>query len=240
VTICLSAIVRNEAHVVRDMLDSVAPHINSWVIVDTGSTDGTRDVIREHMARLGIPGELHEREWRNFGENRSEALELAQGRGDFVLMMDADDLLVGAPDFSNLTADAYAVRINFGGAQCWRLQLFRNKKPWRYEGAVNEIAVCDERFTAGRLDSAHIEARELGSRDRSGDIKLLLAELERNPDDARQVFYLAQTRFEAGDYTAARHCYERRIQLGGFAEETYFGGNHVHRSGLTRPASVHA
>jgi hypothetical protein len=35
--------------------------------VDTGSDDGTQDVIRNHMARLGIPGELYERPWRNFG-----------------------------------------------------------------------------------------------------------------------------------------------------------------------------
>ena len=58
-------IVRNEAHSVREVLDAVAPYITSWVIVDTGSEDGTQDVIRGHMAGLGIPGELHERPWRN-------------------------------------------------------------------------------------------------------------------------------------------------------------------------------
>jgi len=47
-------IVRNEAHIVEGVLDAVAP--SSWVIVDTGSDDGTQDVIRIHMARLGIPG----------------------------------------------------------------------------------------------------------------------------------------------------------------------------------------
>jgi hypothetical protein len=58
-------IVGNEAHIVREVFDAVAPYITSWVIVDTGSEDGTQDVIRGHMAGLGISSELHERPWRN-------------------------------------------------------------------------------------------------------------------------------------------------------------------------------
>jgi glycosyltransferase involved in cell wall biosynthesis len=103
--ICLNMIVKNEADVVAETLDSVAPYISSWVIVDTGSTDGTQDVIRKHMARLGIPGELHERPWRNFGHNRTEALNLAQGHGDYIWVIDADDIVVGTPDFTQLSAD---------------------------------------------------------------------------------------------------------------------------------------
>ena len=103
-------IVRNEAHIIHEALDSVAPYISSWVIVDTGSDDGTQDLIRNHMAGLGIPGELHERPWRNFAHNRSEALELAQGRADYIWVMDADDPLVGVPDFTRLSADIYCMR----------------------------------------------------------------------------------------------------------------------------------
>ena len=94
--ICLNMIVRNEAHIVHEVLDAVASCITSWVIVDTGSDDGTQDVIRKHMAGLGIPGELHERPWRNYGHNRSEALRLAQGHGDYIWVMDADDTVMGA------------------------------------------------------------------------------------------------------------------------------------------------
>src|ERR1700719_892452 len=56
--ICLNMIVRNEAHIVAEVLDTVAPHITYWVIVDTGSDDGTQNLIRRHMGTLGIPGEL--------------------------------------------------------------------------------------------------------------------------------------------------------------------------------------
>ncbi len=52
--ICLNMIVKDEAHIVQQVLDSVAPFISSWVVVDTGSADGTQDLIRNHMAGLGI------------------------------------------------------------------------------------------------------------------------------------------------------------------------------------------
>src|SRR2546427_13297700 len=86
--VCLSMIVKNEAHVIRRCLDSVRPYVSHWVIVDTGSTDGTQDLVRAHFA--DIPGRLVERPWRDFGTNRSEAVALARGNADYILVMDAD------------------------------------------------------------------------------------------------------------------------------------------------------
>ena len=44
-TLCLCMIVKNEAPVIRRCLDSVRSLIDYWVIVDTGSTDGTQDIV---------------------------------------------------------------------------------------------------------------------------------------------------------------------------------------------------
>jgi hypothetical protein len=227
--ICLNMIVRNEAHVVQEALDSVAPYISSWVIVDTGSDDGTQDLIRNHMARLGIPGELYERPWRNFGHNRTEALTLAQGHGDYIWVMDADDIVVGTPGFGRLDADVYWLRLRIGGPfAIWRRQLFRDGLPWRYEGVTHEHAVCDTPFVQGRLEGDyHIEGRQLGGRSLSGqkfarDRDLLLAEVERNPEDARSVFYLAQSYFDLGDFVNARKWYAARVEMGGWDQEVYF------------------
>lgn len=225
--ICLNMIVRNEAHIVREVLDSVAPHISSWVIVDTGSNDGTPDVIRNHMAALGIPGELHERPWRNFGHNRSEALALAAGHGDYIWVMDADDLLVGTPDFSGLTADLY--QLHYGpDVSYWRRQLFRDGLPWRYVGVLHEYADCDRPCVEERLDGDYyIESRRLGGRSLDPekyrrDAEVLLAEVERNPDDPRSVFYLAQSYYDYGDIANALTWYSRRSEMGGYDEEVYY------------------
>jgi glycosyltransferase involved in cell wall biosynthesis len=228
-TICLNMIVRNEAHVVREVLDCVAGHISTWLIVDTGSQDGTQDVIREHMAGLGIPGDLVEREWRDFGHNRTEALNLAAGRADYIWVIDADDLLIGTPDFSRLDADCYELR--YGppdGFTYWRMQLLRDGLPWRYRGVVHEFVGCDRPFETQRLPGDyHIDSRRLGDRNRdpqkyARDRDLLLAEVEREPDNARSVFYLAQSYFDLGEFANARIWYGRRAEMGGWGEEVYY------------------
>jgi glycosyltransferase involved in cell wall biosynthesis len=226
--ICLNMIVKNEAHIIQEMLDAVAPYISSWVIVDTGSDDGTQDLIKSHMAGLAIPGELYERPWRDFGHNRTEALTLAQGRGDYIWVMDADDTVVGTPDFNNLDADVYSMRIGQAPAIDWRPQLFRDGARVRYIGVVHEAAVCDGPCVNARLEGEyHVESRRLGSRSLDPqklvrDRDLLLAEVERNPEHTRPVYYLAQSYFDLKDFANARTWYERRVEMGGWDQEVYY------------------
>jgi glycosyltransferase involved in cell wall biosynthesis len=222
-------IVRNEAHIVHEVLDTVAPYISSWVIVDTGSDDGTQDVIRSHMANLGIPGELHERPWHDFGHNRSEALTLAQRHGDYIWVIDADDLVVGTLDFRDLTADAYLLQ--YGGPtslRYWRRQLFRDGMPWRYEGVVHEFAECDVPWVQARFEGDYyIDSRRLGSRNLdqqkyARDRDLLVLDVARHPDNARSVFYLARSYYDMGDYEHAREWFLRRADMGGWEEEVFY------------------
>ena len=122
-TICLNMIVKNEAPVIRRCLESVRPLIDTWVIVDTGSSDGTQDIIRSALADM--PGELVERPWVDFAHNRSEALRLARERADYTLIIDADDTLDVRPDFALpvLTANSYTLEIRDVGV---RLPAARN------------------------------------------------------------------------------------------------------------------
>lgn len=226
-TICLNLIVKNESHIVHELFESVAPYIDYWVIVDTGSTDGTQDIIRREMDRLGIPGELHERPWQDFGTNRTEAMKLAQGHCDYIWVMDADDVLVGTPDFRGLTDDAYLMLID-DGVLYWRRQVFRDGVPWRYQGVLHELAVCDvptsERRMNGdfRVLSRRIGGRNLDPNKYRRDAEILLAEAERHPDDPRTVFYLAQSYFCYGDWENSRKWDERRAAMGGWDEEVYY------------------
>ena len=226
--ICLAMIVRNEAHVVKEALNSIAPYISSWVIVDTGSDDGTQALIADHMAGLGRPGKLYERPWRNFGDNRTEALTLAQGHGDYIWVVDADDILVGTPDFTRLSAEIYLLRHQLGTDIYWRPELFRDGVCARWVGVTYECVAWDDAHVSARLEGEyHIQNRQLSSHNLSGekfarDHDLLLAEVERNPGNARSVFCLAQSYFTLGDFANARNWYERRAEMGGWDEEVYY------------------
>ena len=85
----LCMIVKDEAHVIARCLGSVRPFVNHWVVVDTGSTDGTGELVRELLA--GIPGMVVEQPWVDFGTNRSQALAAARTHAAYTMMIDADE-----------------------------------------------------------------------------------------------------------------------------------------------------
>ncbi len=222
-------IVKNEAPVIRRCLDSVRPIIDYWVIVDTGSTDGTQQIIRDHLREL--PGELHERPWRDFAHNRSEALALARAHGDYSLIIDADDDLQIPPGFRlpELSADAYLLDIHDAGARYQRLQLVRNTLPWRYRGVLHEFLECPGARPAGHLGIVmrrnHDGARRRDAQTYHKDAAILEAALATETDPfliTRYTFYLAQSYRDAGVLPAAISGYLRRAELGGWDQEVYY------------------
>ena len=146
--VCLNMIVKNEAHVICRCLESVLPLIDSYLIVDTGSTDGTQEVIREYMTSHNIPGAVEERPWINFAHNRNQALELGVATGaDYLLFMDADDILTYEPDYTRpdlFDKDAYYTHIHYSGTHYDRMQLISTKLKWAWVGVVHEVVVCPE------------------------------------------------------------------------------------------------
>lgn len=144
-TICLNMIVKNEAHLIVDSLSKLTKKVSFdyWVISDTGSTDGTQELIKSFFHQLGIPGELVEHEWQDFGYNRSKALECAYGKTDYLFVFDADDELCGPFTMPFLSADGY--KLNFGdenGISYSRVQIVNNRKKWCYKGVLHEYIEC--------------------------------------------------------------------------------------------------
>lgn len=220
-------IVKDEASVIRRCLDSVRPLIDYWVIVDTGSTDGTQEIIREHLKDLH--GELHERPWRDFAHNRSEALTLARGHGDYVLVIDADEILQIAQGFElpELTCDSYNIHVLYGGCSYMRRQLVNNSLPWRYEGVLHEYLTCEQARTEELLRGLQTVPFHDGARARDAhtyrrDALVLERALIDDPQNARYVFYLAQSYRDAGDLELALRNYKRRAEMGGWHEEVWY------------------
>jgi len=224
--LCLNMIVKDEAHIIERCINAARPHIQRWCIVDTGSTDGTQDKIRELLA--DIPGGLHERPWKNFAFNRNQALELAKQGGGFALFLDADDVLSVDEGSKRPIEDSAFLTIHTGEAMRFqRVGIVNLAKPWHWEGAVHEYLSCEVPATLEILDGWHVHSISDSARNKGGgkflrDIEMLKAELAEQPDNTRTVFYLAQSYRDAGMPEAALPLYERRSGMGGFEEEAWY------------------
>ncbi|MER5883364.1 glycosyltransferase [Streptomyces sp. NPDC001941] len=215
-------IVKNESAVIARCLESVRDLIDYWVVSDTGSDDGTQDLVR--AALEGVPGELHEEPWVDFGHNRTLNVRRARGKADYLLLVDADMVIRREGPLPVLGADAYMVR--HSGATEYRIKrLVRGDLDWRYVGATHEYLDCDEPQRVAELDAWVVDHfADGGSRADKfvRDARLLRADLERDPENTRTVFYLAQTLRDLGEREEAGALYERRAAMGGWEEEVYY------------------
>ncbi|MEB3049476.1 hypothetical protein KV112_06935 [Mycolicibacter sp. MYC123] len=91
------------------------------------------------------------------------------------------------------------------------------------EADVPDGPYADVHFDA-ELDSAaqQVRERQLFTHKFAPDRDRWLAEVERNPEDARSVFFLAETCFQLGDFDAARTWYAQRVDMAGCDEEVYW------------------
>lgn len=221
-SIALAMLVRDEGAVIEEALARVVPVIDSWTVVDTGSTDDTIACVRGALE--GIPGELHELPWVNFGHNRSELLALAAGTADYLLTLDADHILHVEGDRPDLTADSYLTRIRGTGRLEWRLPLLiRAGHPFEYRGAAHSYLASDVPTITEHLDWLWIEGGPGASPEKLARDRQLLEDAHaEDPGDRRTVFYLAQTYRDLDMVQPAIDLYRRRAEMGGFAEEVYY------------------
>ncbi|MBS0625777.1 MAG: glycosyltransferase [Verrucomicrobia bacterium] len=241
--ICLNMIVKNEAAIIGKCLASVIPFIDRWVIVDTGSTDGTQAIVQEALQK--IPGQLYERPWVDFSHNRNEAMALAKGMGDYLLFIDADEELkfLKPVDKSKLDQDCYFTLVQeISGIQYHRELLVRSSLNWKWKGAVHEAISCPEAQKFQVLkEVVNLSATEQGQRFKDPekykkDAAALEKDLKNDPADPRTVFYLAMSYKNAGEFAKAVSHFERRSQMGGVEEEIFlsllFKGNLERELGL--------
>ena len=225
-TICLSMIVKNEERCIATCLNSLKQYLDYWVICDTGSTDNTKQVILDTMQ--GIPGEIVDSEWIDFATNRNIALNLSKSKADYTLIIDADDKIVVEKEnpFLNLSSDAYRMIIRHGSIEYCRPQLISNKIDYKYCGVLHEYIELPPNVKYDLLDGLYMQTSFNGARSRNpnkflDDTKVLEKALEKEPNNSRYAFYLAQSYRDAGIDAKAVEWYQKRADMGGWQEEVY-------------------
>lgn len=225
-------IVRNEAHVIERCIASIRPLIGAWAFVDTGSTDGTQDKVRQLLGDL--PGELIERPWEDFATNRNQALELARRYGEYALIHDADEVITIEAEAQlpqRLEAAGYYIRRRLAGHEMEyaAARVLRLDRPWRWEGVLHEYPALSPQPRLPYLPGIRIVAHPDGARSQRpardkfmDDAKVLRRALRKEPDNARYAFYLAQSLRDAGETRQALKAYRQRAAMPGWVEETWY------------------
>ena len=220
-------IVKDEAEVIERCLSSVKPIIDYWIIVDTGSSDGTQEIIKEFMK--DIPGKLYERPSGDFAYNRNEALQLAKEEAEYLLFIDADDILAYEPDFHlpPLNHDCYTITIDYNSVRYSRIQLIRTDLHWEWGGPVHEVVMSYETGAPHLLEGVRMVIIGGGGRSQDPqkyqkDALLLEEDLAQNPQSTRAAFYLAQSYRDAEMPEKALEMYHKRVQMGGWMKKFSF------------------
>ncbi len=222
------AIVRNEAGNIAAWLECVRQFADEIIVVDTGSTDDTVDILRSHgIEPIGMA-------WQDdFSLAKNVAIEAANS--DWIIFNDADELFAEPKSVRGFVASVDNMDIDVimmpradldkDGKDMGRLnvaRIFRKLPGLRYEGRVHEQLMCQRQplahsrmlVTDDRLLICHTGYQQGIVMDKCRrNLRLLLAEQEQG-EDASRFGYIADCYFGIGDYELALNYALRFIQSG--------------------------
>lgn len=227
----LVMIVKNESARIERALASVAPLITSWMIVDTGSIDNTKEKIIEFFKARGVPGEIRDEPFVDWSQARNAALGWARKLA-FVyepthyLLMDADMELI-VRDKVAFLADkpgaSFEMYQHAGSVHYTNTRLVSVQDTGVYRGVTHEYY---DGAHEGKIDESvaffydHADGANRPEKFKR-DIALLKEGLKHEPDNVRYFYYLANSYRDAGQPEKAAKWFLRRVVAGGWDEEVW-------------------
>lgn len=232
-------IVKNESRIIVRLLESVLPLIDSYCICDTGSTDDTITLIETFFGDRGIPGKIVYEPFRDFGHNRTFALNAACDEcpsADYLLLLDADMVLEYPGE--RTPAAIESIKRRLADHDVWHMfqgtphffyknaRMVRNRKGNTYWGVTHEYLQPVAGSTYGTFERDELFINDVGDGGSKSDkcdrdIRLLKQGLVDHPDNDRYTFYLANSYRDNGQNQLAIDMYTKRIELGGWIEEIW-------------------
>ncbi|MEF2968102.1 glycosyltransferase family 2 protein [Paenibacillus sp. M1] len=204
-TLSLVMIAKNESATLARCLDSVVPLVDEIILVDTGSTDNTKEIALSYQARV------FDFEWnQNFAEARNYALE--RSTSDWNLVLDADEYISndcgqairqfmdGGQAIGRVKRiDKYQDKNGVAYAQCFISRLF--PRGLYYKGRIHEQVQSD--LPRVKL-SVEVQHDGYYQKVKSGrNIPILQLEIQDHPNDPYYHYQIAKEYKGIDDHNAA-------------------------------------
>lgn len=210
-TVSLCMICKNEISNLGILLDQVCPILEQIVVVDTGSTDGTIELIKDKQ--LVYPNlELHHFEWvKDFSKARNFSFSLANQ--EYILFLDCDDQI--DPVALKKFKDEFLTDTN---VDCWildyiyasfpdgtpqlvlgRERFVRRSLNPQWVGAIHETIAIHNFRQKNYSDLKVVHNRNGKIIDYNRNIDILATEFEKNPNDPRTAYYYGKELFDRVD-----------------------------------------
>jgi tetratricopeptide (TPR) repeat protein len=218
-----SLIVKNEENFLGDCLASLRGVVDEIVVVDTGSTDRSREIAQSAGAQV------YEFSWTgDFSEARNRALDLSNG--EWILYIDADER-VRSESVSNLRAQlldpghvGYEVLLHPrpDHTAYWAMRLFRNHPSIRFRGVIHENiwpALADySARTGGSIGKCELVLDHKGyegnlEAKNARNLPLLIESLRQNPERVYSWCHLANTHMEMKEPELAKQAWLAALEL---------------------------
>lgn len=230
IKLVLTQIVKNEAHVIERMLNSIKPIVDGICIVDTGSTDNTIEVINKWGEANAIETYVFEKPFDNFENTRNHSFQKARevflskndGHIYYNFWLDADEQIVVDEKFNKqkLDKDLYMFSTYIGNMKYTRNELCRLDKPFKFYGPVHEFIVSDSpNITSGLAEGITVQVKMDGGSwkgniaDKYKKHAAVLEDYIDNKDrNSRWVFYTAQSYHDSASIPDNRPENEERLR----------------------------
>jgi len=221
VSISLCMIVKNEEAVIARCLTSVRALVDEIVVVDTGSSDRTKEIVRTFTDRV------YDFPWiDDFAAARNASFAYASK--DFVMWLDADDVLRGedAEAFAHLKeglslqVDAVSMRYNLAFDEAGHVTFFsrrerlvRRERGFRWVGAVHEYLEVGGNIVHSDVAVTHRPPPQDPDPDRN--LRIYEARVRRGEAlGPRDLYYFANECLDRGMYERAADLYRRFLDTG--------------------------
>ena len=229
----LCIMVKNGGTQFESMLQKNLHLIDSWTILDTGSTDGTIDTINKVLVGKK-KGNLYQEPFINFRDSRNRLLELAGQDCKYIVMLDDTYVIEGdLRKFLNevrgdQVATSFTLYIKSDDTIYGSNRIIKSESGLRYVHRIHEVITDKNNVNivipkeVSSIDDRRFDYMEKRTMERKQlDLKLLFEEVEENPHDPRAYYYLAQTYNLLEDYEKAFYYFTKRAEFtnSGFVQE---------------------